>query len=407
MKALIFDFKPVRFAYSKVFGRLSAGAYYDRFSALSYRECPDPQLPGDEWVKIRTAYCGICASDLHAIFLRGGLDNPTIPFVSFPMGLGHEAVGTIEETGPGVRDLRQGDRIVLNAMLSCVTRGIDPICPQCQQGNVALCRNFAEGDLPPGLMIGSNKKLGGGFAPFLVAHEKQCLRIPEGVSFEEAALADPFGVSLRSILQNPPRAGETALVYSCGTLGLSAVIALKTLYPEVRVIAVARHGFQKDLADRFGAHEILSPGASIFQEVAKITGGKTYKPYRGKPILMGGVAVVYDCVGSADTIETGLRLADGKGKVVVIGAETPKRFEWSPIWFREISLVGSMAGGAELFRGKTMHSFEAYLELLAEGAIDVKPLITHKFPLSQYKDAIRTCVDKRTTKSVKVLIEFP
>jgi threonine dehydrogenase-like Zn-dependent dehydrogenase len=407
MKALVFSFKPLRFAYSKILGRFSTGAYYGRFSALSYKECPEPELPGDEWVRIRTAYCGICASDLHAIFLKGGLDNPTTPFVSFPMSLGHEIVGTIEQTGARVEGLSQGDRVVVNAMLSCVTRGIDPLCPHCQEGNVALCCNFAEGDLPPGLMIGSNKGLSGGFAPFVVAHERQCIRMPEGVGFDEAALADPFGVALRGILQNPPRAGETALVYSCGTLGLSAVMALRTLYPEVRVIAVAKHDFQKELAARFGAHEVLSPGASIFEEVAGVTGGRLYKPFRGKPILMGGVAVVYDCVGSADTIETGLRLADGKGKVVVIGAEPPKRFEWSPIWFREISLVGSMAGGAEVFRGKPMHSFEVYLELLAERAIDVRPLITHKFALSQYKEAIATCVNKRSARSVKVLFEFP
>jgi threonine dehydrogenase-like Zn-dependent dehydrogenase len=335
------------------------------------------------------------------------MDNPTTPFVTFPMALGHEIVGTIEQTGPAVTEVRQGDRVVVNAMLSCVTRGIDPHCPHCQQGNVALCCNFAEGNLPPGLMIGSNKGLGGGFAPFVAAHERQCLRIPEGVSFDEAALADPFGVALRGILQNPPSSGETALVYSCGTLGLSAVIALRTLYPDVRVIAVAKYDYQRELAARFGAHEVLAPGASIFQEVAKVTGGKLYKPYRGKPILMGGVAVIYDCVGSADTIETGLRLAEGKGKVVVIGAEPPKRFEWSPIWFREISLVGSMAGGAEVFRGRTMHSFEVYLELLAEEAIDVKPLITHKFDLSDYREAFRTCVNKRSTGSVKVLFEFP
>jgi len=122
--------------------------------------------------------------------------------------------------------------------------------------------------------------------------------------------------------------------------------------------------------------------------------------------VMGGVAIVYDCVGSADTIETALRLTDGKGKVVVIGVDTPKRFEWTPLWFREISLVGSMGAGVEHFRGRRMHTFEIFLELLWQKKIDVKPLVTHRFRLWQYKDAFKVCLNKQSSRSIKVLFDF-
>lgn len=406
MKALSFDFKLARFIYSKIFGMLSPEAYFGRFSALRYSDHMEPELPGDDWVKIRTAYCGICASDLHAIFLNGSMDSPTIPFISFPMVLGHEIVGTIVETGNEVRELHKGERVVLVTLLSCVTRGIDPPCPACQEGNPGICRNFAEGNLPPGIMIGSNKKINGGFAPYVVSHYQQCTKIPNEVSLEEAVLADPFGVALHGILQNPPRSGDKVLVYGCGVLGLCAIISLRTLYPECHIIALGKYAFQRDLAAHYGAHTVVEPGADLFQIVAGITKGKLYKVRRGKPILMGGVHVIYDCVGSADTIETALRLTKERGKVILIGADVPKRFEWSPLWFREITITGSMAIGMENYQGERKHTFEIFLELLQDKRIDVKPLVTHRFKLAQYKDAFRTCIDKQSNESVKVVFDF-
>ncbi len=406
MKALIFDFKIPRLAYSKIFGMLSQEAYFGRFSALRYVDYNEPDLPGDEWVKVKTDLCGICASDLHAIFLTGSMDSPITPFVSFPMPFGHEVVGTVEQTGKAVDNLVEGERVLIIPMLSCVTRGIDPPCPACQEGNVAICRNFAEGDLPPGLMMGANWKINGGFAPYVVAHRDHCLKIPEDVSFEDAVVADPFATSLHAILQNPPKPGDKVLVYSLGTLGLAAVMSLSALYPECHIIAAGRYPFQNELAKKYGAHEIIDSGDKIFSDVEKITGGKVYQVRRGRPILIGGVDIVYDCVGSAETIETSLRLTKEKGKVVLIGADIPKRFEWSPIWFREVTLVGSMAAGADDFQGKTIHTFARYLELVRDGVVDVKPFVTHKFRLEEYKEALRTCLDKRSTNSIKVVFDF-
>ena len=108
---------------------------------LRYRDVPEPQLPGPEWVKIKTRYGGICGSDINAVFLN---DSPTLTaLISFPFTLGHENVGTIAEVGSGVDGYTPGDRVVVEPLLPCVTRGINPICEYCQRGEYALCQNIA------------------------------------------------------------------------------------------------------------------------------------------------------------------------------------------------------------------------------------------------------------------------
>ena len=136
--------------------------------------------------------------------------------------------------------------------------------------------------------------------------------------YATAVLTDPIAVTLRAVLRNPPQRGDTCLVIGCGILGLGGILCLRALHPDARVVAVAKHPFQQEAARRCGAHEVVSPGPEkdLFERVAALTGGRLYRGYFGRPILMGGVARVYDCVGSATTIETGLRLAEGGGRVV-------------------------------------------------------------------------------------------
>jgi L-iditol 2-dehydrogenase len=127
---------------------------------------------------------------------------------------------------------------------------------------------------------------------------------------------------------------------------------------------------------------------------------------RGKPILMGGVQRVYDCIGSAATIDTGLRLCDARGTVVIIGIDVPKRIEWSPLWFREINLTGSMAVGTEEFEGERLHTYEAYLRLVRDGRLNVEQLVTHQFAIEQYADAFATCAGRGSAAAVKVAFAF-
>jgi L-iditol 2-dehydrogenase len=408
MKAIRLHYSVLLSLITKAAARFSKDAYWGPLSPLRYEDIPEPRIPRARWVKLATRLSGICASDMHMIRLEGNMDSPVRPFVSFPMVPGHEIVATVVEIGADVERIRIGDLVTVNPMLSCTPRGIDPPCPPCQQGEFSLCHNFARGELPPGLLVSTVSGLNGGFAPALVVHEMQCIPVPPGVSLEAAVLTDPIAVSLRSILRNPPGAGDTCLVIGCGILGLGTVICLRALHPEARVIAVAKHPFQQDAARRCGAHEVVSPvpEKELFEFVAALTGGTLYKGYVGRPILMKGVERVYDSIGSAATIEIGLRIAEGGGRVVVTGVDLPRRFEWSPVWFRELALVGSMAVGMETFEGARRHTYEIYLDLVRQGRLAVDGLLSHRFPLDGYVEALRACAGRGESHALKVAFEF-
>ena len=159
MKALVFEFSTPRMAMAKLLGVLSPRAYLGRFSGLQIQEVPEPGLPADDWVVIRARYCGICGSDYKQLFLEGNRDNPMTSLITFPQILGHEVVGTIERTGPAVKNRRVGERIVLNPWLSCEPRGLKELCPSCAEGHLSRCYNFTKGVLPPGIHTGNSSKV--------------------------------------------------------------------------------------------------------------------------------------------------------------------------------------------------------------------------------------------------------
>ncbi len=410
MRALVCDVSVPRQVVSGLLGRIDKRFYLGPFSPASLREVAEPALPAEDWVVLRTRLCGICGSDYKQMFLNGSLDNPMTAIISFPQVLGHEVVGVIERVGPAVRTRRVGERVVLNPWLSCGPRGIDPPCPECQAGQYSICRNFAHGVLPPGIHTGNSSAATGGFAPFVPAHESMCIPIPDEVRDEEAVLADPFSVSLHAVLKRPPAAGAPVLVYGCGTLGLLTIAILRLLHPASRVLAVARFSHQHALAKRMGAATVFphEPLDGIVDGVAHETGGELLKPWFGLPWIHGGaVDVVYDTVGSPKTVEVALRVAASRGAVVVTGVEVPRRFEWTPLYFKEIAVIGSNAFGVEEFEGHRRHAMEIYLDLVRTRRIDVTPIISHRFPLDAWREAFLACGDQQTSGAVKVLFTYP
>jgi threonine dehydrogenase-like Zn-dependent dehydrogenase len=409
MQALVCDLSVPRQIVSGVLGRLDKRFFFFPFSPATLKEIPDPELPADDWVVIKTRLCGICGSDYKQMFLNGSMDNPMTAIISFPQVLGHEVVGTIASVGPGARTRRVGERVVLNPWLSCEPRGINPPCPECARGQYSICRNFAHGHIPPGIHTGNSSKATGGYAPFVPAHESMCIPIPEGVTDEQAVLADPFSVSLHGILKRPPEPGKPALVYGCGTLGLLAIAILRALYPASRVFAIARFEHQARLAERFGASVVLphEPVTTIVERVGAETGAQVLKPWFGPPWLYGGgIDVIYDTVGYPETVEVGVRIADSRGAIVITGVEAPKRFEWTPLYFKEIAVIGSNAFGVEELEGRRAHAMELYMDLVKQGRIDVTPILTHRFTLDQYRDAFLACGEQGASGAVKVLFTY-
>jgi threonine dehydrogenase-like Zn-dependent dehydrogenase len=407
MKALVFRYSLPRLALTRALAAFSPSAYLGPWSSIKLEDLAVPALPGDDWLVLRTVQCGICGSDAKQVWLKGHRDNPMTALISFPQVLGHEAAGVIEQVGPAVRSRKPGERVVLNPWLSCGPRGIDPPCAACANGDYSICERFTEGRLAPGIHAGNCSDVPGGFAERIIAHESQVIPIPDGVSWDAAALADPFSVSLHSVLMSPPPSEEaTTLVFGGGTLGLLAISILRHLYPKLFIFTVARYPHQAELAKRFGANEVLPEGhEAIVEAVAKRTGRKLLRPWQGEPWLLRGVDAIYDTVGTPETVALGLRIASARAKIVVSGVEAPKRFEWTPLYFKEISVIGSNAFAVETFEGRRMHAMEIYFELLGRG-LDVTPIVTHHFPLADYKAAFMTLRDKGRTRAVKVMFTF-
>ncbi len=409
MRALVFENSIPRLAVTKILSTVWPGAFVGPTSPMQMREIPDPTLAASDWAVARTRLCGLCGSDYKQVFMNGAVDNPMTAMISWPQVLGHEVVGTLDEVGPDACDRRVGERVVLNPWLSCRTRGL-PLCEWCQRGNLAQCLNFSRGTATPGIHSGNSSTATGGFAPRVPAHESQWISIPDTISDDAAVLADPFSVSLHAILRVPPTANGTALVYGCGTLGLLAIAILRALHPDVRVLAVARFEHQRQLAEKFGAERVFAhrPTRQIIEAVAEETDAETVEPWRGLPMSIGGVDVIYDTVSSAETFEVGLRSVRSRGSIVALGVEPPRRFEWTPLYFKEISVVGSNGFGIETWDDRQQHAMEWYFEFLQTKQIDVTPILTHRFALDEYPQAFMTCYAQGEHRAVKVLFDaFP
>jgi threonine dehydrogenase-like Zn-dependent dehydrogenase len=398
VRAVSFEMSLPRLAAARVAGFFSVRGFVAPFGPLRLRDLPDPQRHGDDWVVVEPTVVGVCGSDVKQIFLDADLDNPLRALISFPHVLGHEVAARVIEVGPAVTRVAVGDRVAVSPWLPCEVRGLPP-CPYCQSGDLSLCDNFTAGSLAPGIHAGNCRDVPGGYGERMIAHESMCFVVPEGVTDEEAALSDPFSVALHAIRKAPPRPGETALVYGCGPLGLLTIHALARLFPDVRVIAVDLHDYLAPFARTMGAHEyVTGEGVELIEAIAALTSAKVRKVKMALPWIT---------VGIAQTLETAVRVIKPLGTVLLVGVGTPRRYEWTPIFFREVSVIGSNAYGVETFEGAgRMHGFEHYLALCAKRALDPTAMITHRFPLAGYRDAFVAARAKRKHGAVKVMFDF-
>lgn len=378
---------------------------------MALQEIDDPVLRGPDWAVLRTRLCGICGSDAKQVFMdeaEESADNAMTAFITFPQVLGHEVVAVVAEAGSEC-ELAPGQRVVLNPWLSCAPRGFTELCPACVAGDLSLCHRFGEGELAPGIHSGNSFDATGGFAELLPAHRSMCIPVPESVSDEEAVLADPCSVSLHAVVRNPPTRGERVVVYGAGALGTTTVAVLRLLHPDSPVAVVAAHPAQAELARRLGADLVLEPWPeiSVVEQLAEWSGGLLRAPWEGLPIAMpGGIDTVYDTVGTPATLEVGVRVLAARGRLVVTGVAAPGRFEWTPLYFKEIQLRGSNAFGVEEVEGVRSHAIEHYLRWADEGRIDVSAMLTHTFPLEDWHEAFRALAEQHETGAVKVAFDL-
>ncbi|MCK6455986.1 MAG: alcohol dehydrogenase catalytic domain-containing protein [Phycisphaerae bacterium] len=410
MKALVFDPPRARWPLTRLLGMVVPRTWTGPLGGLRLVDVPPPALPGEDWVRVRTRLGGICGTDLALITLRNHPATILQRFASFPAVLGHENVGTIDAVGSAVAGWRVGQRVCIEPSLSCAPRGIAPVCRSCAAGRISLCENTDRGRLPPGLMIGLNRVTGGSWSPCFVAHESQLVAVPDDVSDEQAVLVDPVGCGLHAVLRRLPEPHERVLVNGGGILAIGLIASLRALGHANRVVAVVRHPFQAECLRRCGADDVRVHGrrmttAERYDDVAAAIGGRRIAARFGNQAFVGGVELTYNCVGSGGSLTDAMKWTAPRGTVVMVGTSQIAVVDTTPLWFSELQVIGCNGRQRERLNDREMHTYEAVFELVRRGRLNLSGLLTHRFRLADYREALERLAFRGASGVIKAAFE--
>ena len=400
MQALVYERSVIRYLLGNGLNRLWPRRFFSRVVPLRLRRV-DFLPPGSPWVVLRPRLCGICGSDLN--LLKGAESFLLEPYASLPAVLGHEVVAEVA-AAPADSAWRPGDRVVVEPLLPCEVRGLSA-CRACAAGAYNLCENFLEGDLAPGVILGFTQSVGGGMAEMMAAHPFRLVRVPDGIPDEAAVLADSMASALQPVLDHFPENRHTVVIYGAGIIGQHLIRLLRALGSAARVVAVARYPFQAELAREGGADLVIKDPTRA--QLGAAVGARLVPTTLGGGNLEGGADRWFDCVGSTNSLQEGLLALRCRGTYVLVGtAGTLGPVDFSSVWFRELRLTGSSTYAHGVFQGKPVRTYDKAVELLARGDYPTRGLVSHLFPLQDYRQAFRTAFDKRHHQSLKVAIDL-
>jgi len=401
MRTMHLDVTPLRFVLTKALGRLTPSAYFWPSSPLHLTEMADPPLPAADWVRVRNRLCGICGSDLHQLYLDASLDvAPTALPTHNRIYLGHEMVGTVTEVGEHAQGLSVGDRVVRWGRADdCRARGRSELCPACQRGHRVLCEIASEPR--------EHEPIGGGFGDSFITPAPTLVPVPEQVTDEQAIFTEPSAVAIHAASRHIPEPGDKVLVLGVGTIGFLLIQTLRLLQPACEITALAELTWQAELAKQFGASTTFLVSDDGYAKTAELTGARLYEGRAGNRMLMGGYDVVFDVVGISPTLDNALRWTRQRGTVVLVGVNLHRmNLDVTPVWYQEVNLLGAVGNDVVEWHGEAISTFDLALRWMAEGEIQTDPLLTHRFPLDDYRQAFATAVDKRNQRSIKVAFEL-
>jgi len=392
MKALLFERSLPRYAAARVASSVAPGSGA-RLGPLHLTDVDEPALPGPDWRRISPILAGICGSDLATV--EGHSSRYFEPIVSFPFVPGHEVVGELADGGPD-----DGARVVIEPVLGCAARGIDPPCGACASGHTGNCERVAYGHLKPGLQTGYCSDTGGGWSSSLVAHRSQIHLVPESMSDEEAVMIEPSACGIHAALAaGADLSGATVAVIGAGTLGLTVIGALRRFLPPSLLLAGAKHPEQRRLAASLGADQVLDP-EGLVRGVRRHT-----RSLANGAVLTGGADVVIDCVGNAESIDSALSMVRPKGRVVLAGMPGNVKLDLTSLWNREVSLAGAYAYGLESVPGRApTRTFDLAFELVAEAGLG--QLVGARYPLDRFPEAIAHASAAGRRGAVKVVFDL-
>lgn len=326
-----------------------------RTARIEERAVPTPG-PGDVLVRVHT--CGVCGTDSH--IYEGEF------LVRFPVVPGHELSGTVVEVGADVRHVHPGDPVAVDPNIVC------GVCRFCRNGEVNLCENLTA--------VGVNRD--GGFAEYCLAPAAQVYRLPEGLSLEAGAFAEPVACCLHGLDRCGLRPGERVLVLGGGAIGQIMVQLCRSAGADQIVVSEPVPG-RRELALKSGADRVLDPASDdVVAAAAELTGG--------------GADLVIECSGTTSAVEQGVRAARRGGRVLLFGV-TAKDAVASvhpyEVFLRELSIFGSFVNPFTHARA---------ISALASGRVKPEAFVTHRFRVEQFEDALRA---SRSRDAVKVVVQ--
>jgi L-iditol 2-dehydrogenase len=314
----------------------------EKYNHFVYRDFENPKISDNEvLIKVRAA--AICGSDVH------GMDGSTgrrIP----PVIMGHEASGEIVETGSLVQGYCVGDRVTFDSTVYCGK------CSYCKQGKINLCDNRR--------VLGvscEDYRIQGAFAEYLAVPEHILYRIPDGVSYEKAAMVEPLSIALHAVNMTDIKVNDTAVVVGAGMIGL-LIIQVLAISGCSKVIALDLDQGKLDMAAGFGAETIDAKSPDVPEKVKKHNHGR-------------GADIAFEAVGITPTIQTAISALKKGGHLILVGNVSPEiALPLQKIVTGEISLQGSCASSGE---------YDTCLDLIVSGKIDVEAFISAVAPLSE------------------------
>lgn len=400
VKGVRFGISVPRFLLARTLGRVSDAFLFGAPSGLSLVALPSRALPGPRWARLAPIAAGVCGSDLAMLAYE---NSPALePFTSFPAVLGHENVARVIEVGPEVTRVRAGDRVVVDPTLSCEARGFPDACPSCAAGLHATCARM--GDRGPtigrGMFVGAHAELPGGFGTEMVCHESQLFVVPGALGDDVAVLCEPLSVAMHAVL-GAPRDASAALVIGSGPIALGVVWALRAAGFEGALLAQTKRRKEAELAEKLGATAAVTPSGA--RAALLETGARAYRPILGPEVFAGGgFPLVFDCVGTGETLRQALGWASPRGRVVLLGcAAELRKLDLTFVWARELTVGGAICYGRE---ASGEHTYDVTLRALAETRAPVAELVTHRFPLERYREALSAAWNRAESGAVKVLL---
>jgi len=323
-------------------------------------DIPEPEIEHPSDLKVKIKRVGICGSDMHIYY-------GTNPLATYPRIVGHEVAGEIVEVGSAVNKVAVGDRVVIEPISYCGE------CYACKKGRPNVCKDVS--------VFGVHED--GGMLEFSIRSEKQVHKVNPEIDWDEAVMAEPYTIGAQATWRGNVEAGDTVFIQGAGPIGVTVLKMAK-----LRGATVIMSDFTNErleFAKENGADYVINPSeVDVETEINRITNNE-------------GANVVIDAVGLPQTFELSVKVASAAGNVVLLGFNaTPSSIAQMLITKKELTITGS--------RLQT-NQFGKVIELINEKKLTHNGLITHKFPLSQIKEAFEF-VEKNPQLVRKAVIEF-